>query len=294
MPALLTPLTPDGQVNQEMLAHLANKYIELGFHGLYLCGSTGEGLLLAEEERKTVVETTLAAVKGRIPVIVHVGDSSQAKVERLARHAEEVGADAVASIPPFYYQYTREEIMAYYQSLKSACGLPLYVYNIPSYAKTNLDIGLAHDLFSEGVIQGMKYTHHDLLTLQGIMSTCHGDLNVFSGPDDKLLPFLVMGVDGGIGTTYNCMPRLFLALYQAWQDRDLDRARELQLQANRVISVMTQFSIIPALKAVMGLKGLACGTPRRPFLPLSEEQTNRLERLLREVGFFTMERDFDL
>jgi len=294
MPALLTPFTPDGQVHQELLADLANEFVELGFHGLYLCGSTGEGLLLSEEERKTVVEVTLSAVDGRVPVIVHVGDTSTRMAENLARHARSCGADAVASIPPFYYPYSKREIIAYYRDLKKASELPLYFYNIPDLLNTSLDVQLADELFHAGIIQGMKYTHHDLLTLQGMVEACHGNLNVFSGPDEKLLPFLVMGVDGGIGTTYNSMPKLFLGLYAAWQQGDLDRARELQKKANRVIAIMAKFGMIPALKAIMRMKGWDCGDPRRPFQPLTREQREHLRVMLEKEDFFAMESEWDL
>lgn len=295
MPALLTPFTPEGEVNQEMLVDLVEYFIGLGMQGLYLCGSTGEGLLLTEEEREIVVDTVISTVKGRIPVIVHVADSSSRAAQRLARQARESGADAIASIPPFYYHFNAKEIAAYYRGLKDASGgLPLYFYNIPGLVNTSLDVGLARTLFADQIIQGMKYTHHDILNLQGIMEACGGELNVFSGPDEKLLSFLVMGVDGGIGTTYNCMPRLFLALYRAWNEGDLQRAQQLQHQANRVISIMANFSMIPALKSVMHFQGWEVGDPRGPFLPLTESEGEKLQEMLVQAGFFTMQRDYDL
>lgn len=295
MPALLTPFTPEGMIHRSTLRDLVEHFIELGMDGLYLCGSTGEGLLLSEAERSLVVETAVDAVDGRVPVIVHVGDSSTRAAQQLTRQARVLGADGVASIPPFYYHFSGAEIAAFYRALKETAGeLPLYFYNIPDLINSRLDVDLARDLFEDGVIQGMKYTHHDMLTLQGIMEACGGGLNVFSGPDEKLLSFLVMGVDGGIGTTYNCMPELFLGIYRAYRAGDLDRARVLQQQANRVISVMARFNMIPALKAVMAFQGWEVGGPRGPFLPLSSGDRDRLRRGLEEVGFFSMKGEFDL
>ena len=295
MPALLTPFTSEGMIHRSTLRDLVEHFIALGIDGLYLCGSTGEGLLLSEAERSLVVEIALDAVDGRIPVIVHVGDSSTRAARSLTRQARDLGADGVASIPPFYYHFTAEEVAAFYRALKETAGdLPLYFYNIPDLINSRLDVDLARSLFEDGVIQGMKYTHHDMLTLQGIMEACGGKLNVFSGPDEKLLSFLVMGVDGGIGTTYNCMPELFLGVYRAFQAGDFERARTLQQQANRVISVMAQFNMIPALKAVMELQGWDVGPPRGPFLPLSAEDRDRLKGGLDRLGFFTLKADFDL
>jgi N-acetylneuraminate lyase len=150
----------------------------------------------------------------------------------------------------------------------------------------SLDTALARSLFEEGIIQGMKYTHHDFLTFRGIVEACGSGLNVFSGPDEQLLNFLVMGTDGGIGTTYNCMPRLYVDLYKAWQAGEVTLAQELQYTANRVISILAEFSMIPAVKAVMKMKGMDCGFSRGPFLPMEEEQTSRLRQALDRIGFF--------
>ena len=132
----------------------------------------------------------------------------------------------------------------------------------------------------------MKYTHHDFLTFRGIVEACGSGLNVFSGPDEQLLNFLVMGADGGIGTTYNCMPKIYLDLYKAWQEGDITLAQELQYTANRVISVLAGFPVIPAVKAVMKMKGMDCGAARGPFLPFSVEQESQLKEKLDDIGFF--------
>ncbi|MGD8457630.1 MAG: dihydrodipicolinate synthase family protein [Anaerolineales bacterium] len=286
IPALLTPFTPDQQVNPKMITKLVSYFIDQGVSGFYLCGSTGEGLLMTEEERKIVTETVVAEVNSRIPVIVHVGAPATIMAERLARHAVEVGADAIASIPPMYYLFSRLEVAAYYRRLKRAAELPLYFYNIPGLLNISLDTELAHNLYSEGVIQGMKYTHHDVLTFRGIIEACGNGLNVLSGPDEKLLNFLVMGAHGGIGTTYNCMVKVYVDIYNAWQNGDVALAQELQYLANRAISIMAQFNMIPAVKAVMQMKGLDCGDPRGPFLPLSKKEKNKLRKELDAIGFF--------
>jgi len=253
---------------------------------LYLCGSTGEGLLMTEEERKIVAETVVAESGGEIPVIVHVGAPATFMAENLAKHAAQIGADGIASIPPLYYIVGRPEVAAYYRRLKQAADLPLYFYNIPGLLNISLDSEMAHTLFNEGTIQGMKYTHHDVLTFRGIFEACGDGLNVFSGPDEKLLNFLVMGAHGGIGTTYNCMPKLYVDIYNAWQAGDVPLAQELQYLANRVISILARYSMIPAVKAVMQMKGLDCGAPRGPFLPLSDAEKRKLKQELEPLGFF--------
>lgn len=270
-----------------MLAELVNYFIQQGVAGLYVCGSTGEGLLMSEEEREIVAQVAVTTAAERIPVIVHVGAPATFMAERLAAHAAEIGADAIASIPPLYYIVGRKEVGAYYRRLKKAADdLPLYFYNIPYLLNISLDTELAHSLYEEGSIQGMKYTHNDILTFRGIMEACGNSLNILSGPDEHLLNFLVMGAHGGIGTTYNCMPKVYVDLYQAWTSGDIPLAQELQYLANRIISILAEYNMIPAVKAVMQMKGRDCGAPRGPFLPLSDEQKSALKSELDELGFF--------
>lgn len=287
IPALLTPFSADGQVNRQMLAGLVDYFILQGVAGLYICGSTGEGLLMTEEERETVAEVVVTACAGRVPVIVHVGAPATFMAERLVAHAAQVGADAIASIPPLYYVVGRKEIGAYYRRLKKAApSLPLYFYNIPGLLNISLDTDMAHSLYEEGSIQGMKYTHNDILTFRGIVEACGNGFNILSGPDEHLLNFLVMGAHGGIGTTYNCMPKVYVDLYRAWVSGEIALAQELQYLANRIISVLAGYNMIPAVKAVMQMKGKDCGDPRGPFLPLTESQKNQLKAELDKIGFF--------
>ncbi len=291
IPAFITPFTSDGEVSltsvKEMLDWL------LGYHitGVYITGSTGEGLLLSVEERQAIVEAAIEKVAGSVPVIVHVGAPATATAETLARHAREVGADAVASVPPMFYAYNKREIENYYFKLKQASDLPVYFYNIPALTNHSLDVALASGLFHNGVIDGMKYTHHDMLNFRGIIEACEEKLNIFSGPDEMLLPFLTMGAHGGIGATYSAMPYLYVALFNAWQASDLATAQKLQHTANRVISTMAKYGIIPAVKAVMQFHGIDCGAPRQPFLPLTDEQKTNLKADLTEIGFFDIEEE---
>jgi N-acetylneuraminate lyase len=138
------------------------------------------------------------------------------------------------------------------------------------------------------VAQGLKYTSHNQLRFREIIEVCGPRLNVFSGPDEMLLPYLVMGAQGGIGTTYNFMPSLYVGLYAAWQAGDIERARQLQFQADRIILLILRYGVVSATKVAMRLLGVECGGPRAPLLPLTEEQQERLGQELREAGFFSI------
>ncbi len=284
IPALLTPFAPDGGLNLPALEDLTEFVLEAGVDGLYLCGSAGEGLLLSEDERRAVAETVAARVSGRVPVIVHVGALATSTSARLARHAREAGADAVASIPPFYYPLGEAEILGHYREIARAADLPLYAYNIPALTNVNLGSGLLERLFREDIIQGVKYTSSNQLDFRKLVENCDGELNLFSGPDEMLLPFLVMGGHGGIGTAYNCFPDLFVGLYEAWCAGDMSRAQELQYQVDRFILCLLPFGVIPAVKRVTAWSGVDCGPPRMPLQPLSAEAERQLHRAVDRLG----------
>lgn len=283
----LTPLTPEDQVDTKALCGLIEFSLSHKVDGLYLCGSTGEGVLLSEEERRLVVETAVKHVRGRVPIIVHVGAASTPVAERLSRHAREAGADAVSAVPPFYFSVGRKGIEEHYRRISRAAELPLYLYNIPGATHVDLGADLIKALLDEGVAQGLKYTSHNQLRFREIIEVCGPRLNVFSGPDEMLLPFLVMGAQGGIGTTYNFMPSLYVGLYAAWQAGDIERARQLQFQADRIILLILRYGVVSATKVAMRLLGVECGGPRAPLVPLTEEQQERLSQELREADFFS-------
>jgi N-acetylneuraminate lyase len=283
-PALLTPLTDQDQVDTAALCELTEFLLGHGVNGFYLCGSTGEGLLLTEQERCLVTETVVRQVRGRGPVVAHVGALATATSERLARHAREAGADAVASIPPFYYAVGRAGIGSHYRRIAQAAGLPLYLYNIPSATQVSLDVHLIRELLVDGVIQGLKYTSYDQLGFREIVELCGNGFNLLAGPDEMLLPFLLMGAHGGIGTTYNLVPELLVELYTAWAEGDVAKAQQVQYQIDRIILAIRPYGVIPAVKAAMRLRGIDCGSPRLPLVPLGAEQMERLEHDLQVVG----------
>ncbi len=284
--ALITPFTKTGEVNKQAIKDSVDYLLSKGINGFYVCGGTGEGLLLTEKERNLVLDTTVSQVNHAVPVIAHVGAPSTQEAEALAKHAAANGADAVASIPPIYYSVGREGIVEYYRRLAEAAGNPVFFYNLPASTNFSLNADLASTLFQQNIIQGVKYTSSDMLNLRIIMDACGQKLKVFSGPDEMLLPFLTMDVLGGIGATFNCMPEIFVGIYQSWKNGEIEKAKQLQVKANRVISAFIKYGVIGAVKASMGFLGIDCGDPRGPLPSLSDEQKENLKNDLREVGFF--------
>ena len=287
-PALVTPLTEDDDIDVAATRQLLDYLIDAGVHGFYVCGGTGEGVLLSVEDRKLMAETVIDHVNGKLPVIMHVGDIATANAMDLAAHAERAGADAVAAVPPFYYRPDFQAIKEHYAMIADASDLPLYLYYIPSTTGITLSAEQMWELCQMPKVAGFKYSDFDLYKLEQILGMGGGTLNVFSGPDQLFFPCQAVGVDGAVGSTYNILPRLFVKLYDACCRSDMPAARELQAQANRIIDAYVKYGGIPALKEILRLMGYDCGYCRRPLGRLTAAQIAGLSAELRDHGFWDL------
>lgn len=288
IPALLTPFTADDRVDVPALEKLIQYELDGGVSGLYVTGSTGEGISMTEEERQLVAEVSVKTVAGKIPIIVHVGATATGVCQRLAHHAEKIGAAAVASVPPFYYAVGAKGVEDHYRLIGQASKLPLYIYNLPGATGVNVGTDLISRLFHDGVIHGLKFTASDMLAFRDIIDACEGKLNVISGPDELFLPFLVMGAQGGIGSTYNPMPRVYVNLFNAFKAGNLKRAQELQYFIDRYVLVLFRYGVMAGVKATMGWMGVEVGEPRRPIVPMTAEQKANLRKELDAMNYFEM------
>jgi N-acetylneuraminate lyase len=292
IPALMTPFDTEGHVCEEMVRRLVDAYIRAGVNGLYICGGSGEGILLEPEERKQVAAIVTSEAKGRVPVLVHVGSTSTPGTVDLAMHAESVGADGVSSVPPFYYGVSHEGIGQHYASIATACSLPLILYNIPSAVHVTVTPAMMSNYMQIKTVVGIKFSSYNLFELWGMLQLDGGRLTVLSGNDEVLLGSLAMGAHGAIGLTLNLMPSLYLDLYRKFRDGDIACAQQLQGYANQVISVLLRYPVIPAAKLVLHFKGYDCGPCRGPLETLTDPQQQALHDDLSRIGFF--EKDFGL
>jgi N-acetylneuraminate lyase len=287
MSALLTPFDGDGNVNFTVLSDLVEWQLARGLAGFYILGSSGEGLLMSEDERRSVAEAVVRQVKGRVPVVVHVGALTTRAACTLAAHAAEIGADAISSIPPFYYNVGPEGVKQYYIQVAAASGLPFYVYNIPGTTGVNVAVDVVRELIAAVPnLRGMKYTAYDLYAMRKIIELDEGRFNVLSGADEIMVAAQAMGADGAIGTTENFLPRVFVDAYSAFQAGDVKTAEALQARINWTVSTFLSFPSLGAVKEIMRLLGFDLGNPRPPLLSLTEDQRGRLREMLEEKSFF--------
>ena len=210
-PALPTPMSGDGSVNYAALKDLVDFVIAQGVDGVYIGGSTAESFLLTEDERKKIAETALAHAAGRVKAIVHTGAGGTDAALRLSKHAKANGADAISSVPPIYFKYTTDEVIAYYLELIEASDMPLVVYNIPAFTGINMTQGPIAELFKHPRVVALKHTNTNMYELERVLAH-NPSLIALNGYDEAFLSGLSMGAAGMIGSTVNFMARKFIAM----------------------------------------------------------------------------------
>ncbi len=185
--AVVTPMHADESVNYAALDALARAQLARGVEGFYCCGSSGEGPLLRFDERRQVLATLVQSAGGQVPVIAHVGTPRTRDAVELAKHAEQDGASAVSLVPPYYYKYSREEIIAYYRRVLDAISIPVILYNIPQFTGVELDAQSADALLGEEQVLGVKHTSHNLYSLERMIAR-YPEKVFFNGFDEIFLP----------------------------------------------------------------------------------------------------------
>lgn len=268
--ALMTPFKADGSVDYDALQVLADHCIDSGLTGLYVGGSTGEGFLLTEEERMEVFRVVGKHMAGKCNLFAHVGAISTDSAVRMAKVAEESGFDAVSAVAPFYYAFPLEAIKTYYSDIMHATTLPMLMYNFPNAGGFNGMLDVVNSFIQDDKLLGIKHTSQNLFELEQFKHL-ERDLVVFNGFDEMLVAGLSMGADGGIGSTYNFMPKIILDIYNSFNKGDIAAAQKAQDKANRIISAMIPYGVFQMEKEILNQLGVPVGECRKPFLPLSAE-----------------------
>jgi N-acetylneuraminate lyase len=277
--ALITPFHNDGSLHLDQLAPLAEFELAQGIHGFYVGGSTGEAFLQTADERKAVLAAFAKAVAGRAKLIAHVGAIATDEAITIAHAAADAGYDAISAIPPFYYDFSAAEVLAHYRALAEATPLPLVVYNFPAKSARPLTTADLLALLAHPKIIGVKHTSQNLYQLERL-KTAAPEAVIYNGFDEMFAGGVAMGADGGIGTTFNVMGRIFVTMFEALRAGDLPRAQALQTQANAVIDVLIEVGVFPGTKAMLKLLGVDCGPCRRPFAPLSAAHMEKVAAIV--------------
>lgn len=272
---LVTAFNENETLNLDACEKLVEHMLAKGAQGFYVGGSSGECYLQCPEMRKEYLTKISETVKGRVKIIAHVGANSTSLSIELGQHALNCGYDAITSTPPFYFGFSTEEVTQFYQDLSDNVALPLLVYYAPGVTGVSCKVEQLENILAIKNVYGIKYTTTDMYMLERL-KTRHPDASIFHGADEMLLSGLVMGADGGIGSTYNLMVDKYVALHQAFKEGNLEKARELQANVNQVTEILLSIGVIPSIKYLLTLMGLEVGDARRPFAKLKESEKNTL------------------
>ena len=269
--ALLTPFDKRGKINARELERLVKFNTEMGVRGFYVGGSTAEAFLLSKDERKEIMDVVRGAAGGST-LIAHIGSLNEGEAVELARHAAELGFDAISSVTPFYYQFTFPEIRGYYERLADSSGLPMLVYHFPAFSGVTMGAEEISAFLSDKRFLGIKYTSGDFFTLERCKAA-FPDKVIYNGFDEMFLCGLSMGADGGVGSTYNFMADKFVKIRALFAESKIAEAQELQKEVNRIIAILCKVGVMQAEKEVLNQIGMNFGTCRKPFsVPTDEEK----------------------
>ncbi|MGI6172635.1 MAG: dihydrodipicolinate synthase family protein [Christensenellales bacterium] len=285
MPALVTPVDEDGKLRQEVARRLVRDLGETGITGYYILGGTGEGVTFDAQTRMEFAELVVSCAPKGLNVINHIAAADLSTVKRLAAHSRKIGCHGLSSVPPFFYRYDERGILDYYRAMSDASeGLAMFIYASP-LAGAPLPVQTVEKMLDIPGFVGMKYTNTDYYAMSRYKKLAGGDINVINGPDETLLLGLMMGADGGIGSTYNIMPKTYVGIYDAWKRGDVQEALRLQMRANEVIELLLRYDVISAVKHALTLRGYDIGDSNRPRPTMTPDEKQALTDALRAISF---------
>jgi len=287
--APFTPMRSDGTINLAIIERLAASLIADGVAGAFVCGTTGESMSLTVSERKAVAAEWVKAAGDKLQIIVHVGHTCLPDAQELARHAQEIGAHAIAAMAPFFFRPAQAEDLADFcrELAAAAPELPFFYYHIPSM--TGVQVPVPEFLQAAAdipTLAGVKFTSENLMEFSQCLRLYDGRFHMLFGRDEILLAGLSMGAPGAVGSTYNFAAPVYQRMWRAYAAGDMETARAEQAFAADVVKTFIPYGALAAQKAMMKMIGLDCGPVRPPLRSLSPAQYSRLQDELEKMGFF--------
>jgi 4-hydroxy-tetrahydrodipicolinate synthase len=290
IPPLVTPLLNNDSLDLEGLKRLIEHTISGGVHGIFILGTTGEFASLSYKLREELIEHTCQWVKGRVPVLVGITDSAFSESLRLAKIAAKCGADAVVLAPPYYFAAGQPELLEYLQRIMVQMPLPLFLYNMPTHTKVKFmpeTVRMAAEI--PGII-GMKDSSSDLAYFKQVQYALRDrdDFTFMVGPEEFMAEFVLTGGHGGVNGGANMFPKLYVELYNAARNRDLDRISTLQEKVMQISSTIYNVgsfgsSYLKGLKCALSVMGLCSDFMAEPFHRFNEPEREKIKEALKAL-----------
>lgn len=273
--AMTTPFDENGYVDLGAMMENTKWLSEKGVHSLYPCGTTGEMLLMNNEERKSIAETVVKAADGKTDVFVQSGAMTTRDTVELVRHARDIGADGVGIVTPAFFGLSREEMIEHYVTAASCAGddFPVYLYNIPQCAGNDLTADIVREIADRCPnVLGIKYSYNNADRISDYLGVRNYDFSVLVGLEKHFLPYLSLGCDGVVSGCANAFPEIFLAIYNAFMEGDLQKALKIQRIEEKLSNLISGAQGNAKVKAAQRFRGQNSGHMRKPLLDYSGEE----------------------
>lgn len=283
--AIITPFHEDGSINYDQLKKLVDYHCENGTDSIVICGTTGESATMTEEEHLECIKRTIDFTAGRIPVIAGTGSNCTATAVELSREAEKAGADGLLVVTPYYNKATQKGLIEHYKAIAREADAPIIMYSVASRTGCNIEPATVAALVKEvDNIVGVKEASGNISQVAKIMQLTQGDIDLYSGNDDQIVPILALGGKGVISVLSNVAPRETHEICAKFFAGDIEGSRELQLKAIPLINALfSEVNPIPVKKAV-SLMGMEVGGLRMPLTEMEEANAQKLAQAMRAFG----------
>lgn len=285
--AIVTPFE-NNQINYRELERLINWHVAHQTDALIVCGTTGESATLSNEEKKALISFAVEKTAGRIPVIAGTGCNNTADTVELSIYAEEVGADGLLVVTPYYNKSTQKGLIAHYTTIANAVSIPLILYNVPGRTAVNISPETVATLSGHENIIGIKEASGDIGQIAKIARLCPKSFGIYSGNDDQIVPILSLGGIGVISVVANILPKETHEIVSLYMDGHIQDALELQLKLlNFINALFIEVNPIP-VKTAMNLMGMSAGELRLPLTEMEEHTKKVLVREMRAIGLLSV------
>ncbi|MEF9990950.1 MAG: N-acetylneuraminate lyase [Romboutsia sp.] len=277
--ALLVSFDKDGNINEKGLRQIVRYNIDVNkVDGLYVGGSTGENFMLSTDEKKRIFEIAKDEAKNEIKLIAQVGSVNLKEAVELAKFTTDLGYDALSAVTPFYYKFDFEEIKHYYNTIINSVNNKMIIYSIPFLTGVNMSLDQFGELFENEKIIGVKFTAGDFYLLER-MRNRFPDKLIYAGFDEMMLPAIVLGVDGAIGSTFNINGVRAKQIFELAQADKIEEARQVQHVTNDLITDILGNGLYQTIKLMLEEEGVEAGYCRQPMKEATDEMREKAKAM---------------
>lgn len=282
--AIVTPMTETGEVNFDKLAELTNWHIENGTDSIIICGTTGEASTLNDTEHLSCIETAVQATKKRVPVIAGTGSNDTRHGINLSKEAARVGADGLLQVTPYYNKTSQKGLIAHFGAIANSVDIPIMLYNVPSRTGMNIAPDTVAKLHQIENVVALKEASGNISHVMEVMERTQGDIDLYSGNDDQIVPLLSLGGKGVVSVVANILPKETHDIVDLYLNGKGKESIALQLRMlNLINNLFTETNPIP-IKEAMNMMGMNVGPCRLPLIPMDETKAAVLRQAMIDYG----------